>query len=1770
MTKPPELLHSIEQDLADTNPLSQGSLTILLVEDNPGDARLVEEFLQEQATRAGVEWAVEVKHVTHMKDASKAVKRSDFDLVLLDMGLPDSQGLDTVRQLRAANAQVALIVLTGNDDQEVALRAMRAGAQDYLVKGQIDSDLLLRAARYAIQRIQFKKSLEMESSANREILASLSAHIAVLDKDGRIVRTNQAWEQFSRENGGKPEATNFGVNYLEVVEQAAQAGSPYAQEAYQAIDRVLSGASELEAFEYPCHAPQEQRWFTMRVTPLAENIDLGIVIAHENVTQRRLAEIELQNRTDELLTILEHAPDIVARYDLEGRHLYVSPSIEKYSGKPPEYYIGKTDQELDVPQERAALWLESINQVIDTGREYQVEYEAQYGQEQGTGIRSFQAKLVPEFDQNNKLQSIVISARDITELRHAQSLLEAREVVLKAVSFSSQLMLSSPDWQSALPQVLQRLGEGAGVQRAYVWCNHTLTDDELVTSQIAEWAARPELALQGSPQFQNVSYAEIGFERWRELLSAGATVQGPIDSFPEEERAFLKPQGIASLLAVPIFAGEEWFGFIGFDNVESGQTWDAAIVDSLRTAAASLGTVINRAQTLELLEEREHRFRSMVQNAGDIITIVEADGTIVYESPALERVMGFKPEDVLGLNVFDPVHPEDRAAAKEKFEHLLDHPEQRIMFAARLFGADGKQRTLEIVGTNQLDDPAVKGVVLNSRDITERIRALEDLRNSELKYRSLAENSIDVIWQMDRRLNFTYVSPSAEELLGASPNEIVGSNLAKYASGVEFFKIARRALGALRSFPDYEPITFPAKLLHEDGVEIEVEITGKILEDEQGKPIGLHGSARDIRNRVEAERALKQSEEQYRSLFNTIQDAIVVIDNDRQITQYNPGFAQIFGYQDEELIGETTEVIYAKASDSKQIGQMGQKITAEGGGVLQLEEVLFKRKSGEEFFGELNAYSLQGDDNEVLGAVAVIRDITERQKAQEALKESEARYRQLFTTIQDGIVTVDEDRTITQCNPGFAAMFGYSVEEMVGNNTKFLYATEDIYRSIGEKARSAALTSDGSIEYSNVRLLRKNGQEFIAEINADTLYDSRGHRVGNVGVFRDVTDRLKAQQALKSSEVRYRSLFKSIRDAILVADQDRNIVQCNPAFTEIFGYTEDEIRGSKTVTLYKDPEEFALMGEKINELRAEGKRDGQVVTVTYRRKSGEIFPGETGVYTLKDLSGNPIGAIGLIRDVTDRERRQNEQQAIAQVAEALRAAANRDEMPPIILYQLLDLLDAGGAEMVLTNKEQDRLWVELGVGSWHKFTGLELDIKDNIAGQILLSDDPFQADDLELVPRFRSINRIENDRAAAAVSMKAGEVPVGVIWVARSTPFSDDEVQVLKAIGDMAGNALRRAGLHEETQLRAQQMSAVSVLGQDLAEHLDEFAIYERLVDGVKQLIPGVSNVIISRLDLDSDQFQLAYGEDEGQLIDVGEMRPVRINEQDGSPFSEVMKQHRPVLREKEPDERIETLTPFAGRDVGNVASGLFVPIVSEGKLLGIIQMLSSLNHRFSQLDAEIMTMVANTAAVALENAELLKETQGAAIELAMAYDTTLEGWAKALELRDKETEGHTRRVSELTVNLAASMQVPAEQLVNARRGALLHDIGKMGIPDSILLKPGKLTEDEWEIMRQHPQMAYDMLKSVDFLLPALTIPLYHHERWDGSGYPEGLRGEAIPLVARIFAVIDVYDALSSNRPYRKAWPPEKVQQYLQEKAGVEFDPAVVEAFFDMMGFPAE
>jgi len=268
-------------------------------------------------------------------------------------------------------------------------------------------------------------------------------------------------------------------------------------------------------------------------------------------------------------------------------------------------------------------------------------------------------------------------------------------------------------------------------------------------------------------------------------------------------------------------------------------------------------------------------------------------------------------------------------------------------------------------------------------------------------------------------------------------------------------------------------------------------------------------------------------------------------------------------------------------------------------------------------------------------------------------------------------------------------------------------------------------------------------------------------------------------------------------------------------------------------------------------------------------------------------------------------------------------------------------------------------------------------------------------------------------------------------------------------------------------------------------------------------------------------------------------------------------------------DARTASLSPAEKIivDSRSLVSILYFPLLLKDAATGVfIVGTTDQPRQFNVSEFDLCYVLSYEVSLAVANAQLYKKTQHAVDDISKAYDATLEGWSRMLDMRDHVTEEHTHRVTDLTVKLAERMGIPETELGHIRRGALLHDIGKMGIPDSILQKPASLTRSEWAIMQTHPEKAYQVLSQIEYLLPAMDIPYCHHEKWDGTGYPRKLKGEEIPLSARIFAVVDVYDALTSDRPYRQAWEKEMALKYIQEQSGMHFFPEAVEAFCKMVG----
>lgn len=358
----------------------------------------------------------------------------------------------------------------------------------------------------------------------------------------------------------------------------------------------------------------------------------------------------------------------------------------------------------------------------------------------------------------------------------------------------------------------------------------------------------------------------------------------------------------------------------------------------------------------------------------------------------------------------------------------------------------------------------------------------------------------------------------------------------------------------------------------------------------------------------------------------------------------------------------------------------------------------------------------------------------------------------------------------------------------------------------------------------------------------------------------------------------------------------------------------------------------------------------------------------------------------------------------------------------------------------------------------------------------------------------------------------------------------------------------------EKLKLHMDNLTALRNIDNAINGSLDlRITLKVLLMEALKQL--NVDAAVVLLLNPYSQTLEYASGQ--GFHTDRISFARVRMGE---SCAGRVAKEHRTLflsdITAAEEGSAPKTLVGSEG-----FKSYVGVPLIAKGKVKGVLELFHRAPLNPEQDWLNFVEALAGQAAIAIDIAELFESLQSSNSELLSAYDTTIEGWSRALDYRDKETEGHSRRVTDLTVRIAREMGIRNEKLVHVRRGALLHDIGKLGVPDNILLKPGKFTDEEFGIMKRHPEIAFNLLSPIEFLRPALDIPHFHHEKWDGSGYPHGLKGEEIPLTARIFAIVDIWDALRSDRSYRPAWPVEKVREHLSFLSGSHLDPMILPVF---------
>ena len=623
-------------------------------------------------------------------------------------------------------------------------------------------------------------------------------------------------------------------------------------------------------------------------------------------------------------------------------------------------------------------------------------------------------------------------------------------------------------------------------------------------------------------------------------------------------------------------------------------------------------------------------------------------------------------------------------------------------------------------------------------------------------------------------------------------------------------------------------------------------------------------------------------------------------------------------------------------------------------------------------------------------------------------------------------------------------------------------------------------------------------------------------------------DGLEATQALIDSEKKYFLLFnKAGIPASMTKMPETTFVDVNEAFEEIFGYKKEEVVGRTSVELgMVRPEERQKTLQEIAESGRSRDSERRIFT-----KSGEERTVTIDVNTIK-LNGSSY-TITTLRDITEPKR-----------------------MEARLRHQAALLELAHDSIIVLDMNGRITFWNH---GATERYGWKEREAKGQIIHDLLKTKYPIPLEQIEAILEeygFWEGELTHTRRSGSQIivdsrwQLQRGEdgQPNAILEI------NNDITARKKAELSLNIKNAELAQLYTQTERRLENISALRTVDVAIASSFDlDFTLGILLEQTLKRIKADAADILIynplSRMLHCSVEAGFQSWEEERFDLRAGAGYPMKVV-QERKTFT-----IQNIARLSDATEETAKLV-----DAGFTAyKGM--PLIAKGQVKGVLEVYRRSPFDFDKEERSFLDALAGQAAIAIDSAQLFESLQDSNTELKLAYDETIEGWSQAMDLRDRETEGHSKRVTDETVRLAARLGTPEEDLIHIRRGALLHDMGKLAIPDEILRKPGPLTEEEWGSMRRHPQFAYDMLSRINYLRPALDIPYCHHERWNGSGYPRGLKSDQIPLSARVFAVVDVWDALTSNRPYREAWPKERAEEYMREQAGTLFDPKVVNVF---------
>lgn len=894
-------------------------------------------------------------------------------------------------------------------------------------------------------------------------------------------------------------------------------------------------------------------------------------------------------------------------------------------------------------------------------------------------------------------------------------------------------------------------------------------------------------------------------------------------------------------------------------------------------------------------------------------------------------------------------------------------------------------------------------------------------------------------------------------------------------------------------------------------------------------------------------RELKASEEKYRHLIQNAAEGVVVI-SDGKMVYFNPQALQILGLPEGSDLTQTTLKDIVDDADLELISAKYEELIKKEGNVADLP-IRIVRNDGESRWVKANLVRIEWESNPA--ALIFFTDITDQRFADEKTRTSEERYRLLFTKSPVGLFYYDNSLKITNTNEITTRIMRSSREKLEGFDLNNLSD-----KRVLPALRAVLDHEEGYYEGPFNPMGKMLKSSLHISMHTTPLFNDKYEYKGGIALIEDITDRVKNERTIQKLEERFEKAFHTSPDAInLNRMSDGLFLDWNRSFIELTGYTREELIGKSSldINLWANVEDRDRMVAVL-------KKDGEVKNfeANFRMKDGRILAGLMSASVI-EVEEEPC-ILSITRDISEIKKAQDV------IRESEKRYRSIFETVPVSLWEQ-DFLAAYDMLENLRSK---------GITDLSSYLDTHPDFVKKAVKTVVVKD--VNDESLEIFKAkskselFSSIDMMFNEESFKAFKTELlaiwdkkpiyiGETqnktltgePIMVNVIYRIPEKREDFSHILVSIS----NITARKEAEEQVKRQVQHLAALRAVDLAISASMDLPIVLRVLLNQVQQQLK-VHSTSILLFNPNTERLEFAAGSGfKNRAIEATNLKL-------GESYAGKAALERRIVAADDLSTRFSQIATN-GLEEDGFTHYLGIPLISKGDVKGVLEIFNRTPLPQDPQWMNLLDSMASQAAIAIENATLFDDAQKANISLRQAYDATIEGWARALELRDGDTQGHSKRVADLAVQLARLVGMSEPDLVDLRRGALLHDIGKMGIPDMILLKPSALTDEEWAVMRTHPTLGKKMLETIEFLKNSINVPYCHHEKWDGTGYPRGLKGEEIPLAARIFSVIDGWDALRSNRPYRKSVPDEDAWQYIEENAGIAYDPAIVEKFKTLM-----